>query len=141
MSNVSTTTVDRAGAATGRLLPVAVVGLLAGFLAGLFGVGGGILIVPGLVLTVHMTQRLAHGTSLAAVVPISVASLISYAAHGNVDWNVAVWLAIGAVGGAVVGTACSTSFPSARWRSSSSWSSSPRRCACSSLRTPTGAAT
>ena len=104
MSNVSTTTVDRAGAATGRLLPVAVVGLLAGFLAGLFGVGGGILIVPGLVLTVHMTQRLAHGTSLAAVVPISVASLISYAAHGNVDWNVAVWLAIGAVGGAVVGT-------------------------------------
>jgi len=104
MSNASTTTVDRAGAATGRLLPVAVVGLLAGFLAGLFGVGGGILIVPGLVLTVHMTQRLAHGTSLAAVVPISVASLISYAAHGNVDWNVAVWLAIGAVGGAVVGT-------------------------------------
>ena len=69
----------------------------AGFLAGLFGVGGGILIVPGLVLT--RTQRLAHGTSLAAVVPISAASLVSYAAHGNVDWNVATWLAVGAVGG------------------------------------------
>ena len=50
-----------------------------------------------------MTQRLAHGTSLAAVVPISAASLVSYAVHGNVDWNVA-WLAIGAVGGAVIGT-------------------------------------
>jgi uncharacterized protein len=86
------------------LAPIAIVGLLAGFLAGLFGVGGGILIVPGLVLAAHMSQRLAHGTSLAAVVPISLASLASYAAHGNVDWNVALWLAIGAVGGAVIGT-------------------------------------
>jgi uncharacterized membrane protein YfcA len=86
------------------LAPIAVVGLLAGFLAGLFGVGGGILIVPGLVIAAHMSQRLAHGTSLAAVVPISIASVLSYAAHGNVDWNVALWLAIGAVAGAVIGT-------------------------------------
>lgn len=47
-----------------------------------------------------MNQRLAHGTSLAAVVPISVASLVSYVAHDNVDWPVAVWLAVGAVLGA-----------------------------------------
>jgi uncharacterized protein len=86
------------------LVPIAVVGLLAGFLAGLFGVGGGILIVPGLVLAAHMGQRLAHGTSLAAVVPISIASVITYTAHGNVDWQVALWLAIGAVAGAVIGT-------------------------------------
>jgi uncharacterized membrane protein YfcA len=84
--------------------PILVVGVLAGLLAGLFGVGGGILIVPGLVMAAHMPQRLAHGTSLAAVVPISIASLITYAAHDNVDWAVAVWLAIGAVGGAVLGT-------------------------------------
>ena len=86
------------------LAPIAVVGLLAGFLAGLFGVGGGILIVPGLVIAAHMSQRLAHGTSLAAVVPISIASVLSYTVHGNVDWTVAVWLAIGAVAGAVIGT-------------------------------------
>jgi uncharacterized protein len=84
--------------------PILVVGVLAGLLAGLFGVGGGILIVPGLVMAAHMPQRLAHGTSLAAVVPISIASLVTYAAHDNVDWAVAVWLAIGAVGGAVLGT-------------------------------------
>jgi uncharacterized membrane protein YfcA len=83
---------------------IVVVGVLAGFLAGMFGVGGGILIVPGLVLATHMSQRLAHGTSLAAVVPISVASLVTYAAHDNVDWPIAVWLAGGAVAGAVVGT-------------------------------------
>jgi uncharacterized membrane protein YfcA len=83
---------------------VVVVGVLAGFLAGLFGVGGGILIVPGLVLAVGMPQRLAHGTSLAAVLPISVASVLTYLLHDNVDWPVALWLSIGAVAGAVIGT-------------------------------------
>jgi uncharacterized membrane protein YfcA len=87
------------------------VGVLAGFLAGLFGVGGGILIVPGLVLVVGMPQRLAHGTSLAAVVPISVASLVTYVVHDNVDWPVALCLAIGAVGGAVIGTRLLTVLP------------------------------
>ena len=92
------------GAARGNLGAIVVVGVLAGFLAGLFGVGGGILIVPGLVLAAGMDQRLAHGTSLAAVLPISIASLITYATHDNVDWTVAVWLSLGAVAGAVIGT-------------------------------------
>src|SRR5690349_189928 len=87
-----------------RLGVIAVVGVLAGFLAGMFGVGGGILIVPGLVMGARMSQRLAHGTSLAAVVPISIASLASYAVNDNVDWNVGIWLAIGAIAGAVIGT-------------------------------------
>lgn len=86
------------------LVPVLIVGVLAGFLAGLFGVGGGILIVPALVLVTGMEQRLAHGTSLAAVLPIAAASLITYSAHGNVDWVVGAWLAAGAVFGAVIGT-------------------------------------
>jgi uncharacterized membrane protein YfcA len=51
-----------------------------------------------------MDQRLAHGTSLAAVLPISLASLVTYTVHDNVDWTVALWLAIGAVAGAVIGT-------------------------------------
>jgi len=104
MTNTSIAAVDAPAHSDKRLAQIAVVGVLAGFLAGMFGVGGGILIVPGLVLATHMSQRLAHGTSLAAVVPISVASLASYAAHDNVDWHVALWLAIGAVGGAVIGT-------------------------------------
>ena len=93
-----------APAADRHLGSIIVVGVLAGFLAGLFGVGGGILIVPGLVLAAGMDQRLAHGTSLAAVLPISIASLITYAAQDNVDWPAALWLSIGAVGGAVIGT-------------------------------------
>jgi uncharacterized membrane protein YfcA len=103
-TNTPTSSVVTVARTPAALAPIAVVGLLAGFLAGVFGVGGGILIVPGLVLLAHMNQRLAHGTSLAAVVPISIASLVSYAAHGNVDWPAAGWLATGAVCGAVIGT-------------------------------------
>jgi uncharacterized protein len=86
------------------LAAVLLVGLGAGFLSGLFGVGGGILIVPGLVFVAKMDQRLAHGTSLAAVLPIAAASVVTYAIHDNVDWAVALPLAVGAVGGAVLGT-------------------------------------
>ncbi len=80
------------------------VGLVAGFLSGLFGVGGGILIVPALVLVLGFDQRLAHGTSLAAVLPIAIASLTSYATEDSVDWRVGCLLAVGAIGGAVIGT-------------------------------------
>ena len=85
-------------------LTVALVGIAAGFLSGMFGVGGGILIVPGLVLVAKMDQRIAHGTSLAAVLPISAASLVTYWSHDHVDWRVSGCLAIGALMGAVLGT-------------------------------------
>ena len=80
------------------------VGLGAGLLSGLFGVGGGILIVPAFVLLLKFDQRLANGTSLGAVLPISISGLITYWTLDNVDWYMALWLAIGALGGAVVGT-------------------------------------
>lgn len=88
----------------GRLAAAAVVGILAGILSGLFGVGGGILIVPGLVLVMGMEQRLAHGTSLAAIVPIAVSGVAAYALERAVDWPAAALLAVGAAGGAVLGT-------------------------------------
>ena len=80
------------------------VGLGAGLLSGLFGIGGGILIVPAFVLLLKFDQRLANGTSLGAVLPISISGLITYWTQDNVDWYMALWLAIGALGGAVVGT-------------------------------------
>ena len=87
-----------------KLPVIIVVGVLAGFLSGLFGVGGGILIVPGLVLVASMDQRMAHGTSLAAVLPIAASSMVTYWAHDHIDWPVVLFLAIGAVGGAILGT-------------------------------------
>jgi uncharacterized membrane protein YfcA len=82
----------------------AVIGVVAGFLSGVFGVGGGILIVPALVLVAGYEQRLAHGTSLAAVLPIATSGLIGFAVQDSVDWVAAVLLIAGSVLGAVVGT-------------------------------------
>jgi len=82
---------------------VMVVGLLAGLLAGIFGVGGGILIVPGLMWVLAMEQRRAHGTSLAAVLPISIAGLVPYLVAGNVQWVKAAALVAGSLIGAIYG--------------------------------------
>ncbi|BDV31535.1 sulfite exporter TauE/SafE family protein [Microbacterium terricola] len=81
-----------------------VIGLLAGLLSGLFGVGGGTIIVPMLVLLLHFDQRLAVGTSLAAIVPTASVGVISYAVHGSVAWIPALILAAGAIVGAQIGT-------------------------------------
>ena len=80
------------------------IGLLAGLMSGLFGVGGGTVIVPLLVLILKFDQRLAAGTSLAAIVPIATVGVISYALHGSVDWIAALVLAAGAIVGAQIGS-------------------------------------
>lgn len=84
---------------------VVAVGLVAGLLAGLFGVGGGIVIVPGLVFVAGFGQRLAHGVSLGAIVLIAASGTIGYGVEGEVHWPAAVALTAGALVGIVVGTA------------------------------------
>jgi len=86
------------------LLTCVGIGLLAGLLSGLFGVGGGTVIVPFLVLFLTFDQRLAAGTSLAAIVPTAAIGVISYAVHDSVAWIPALLLAAGAVVGAQIGT-------------------------------------
>lgn len=88
---------------TPPLWQLVAIGLVAGLLSGAFGVGGGVLIVPALVLMVGMQQRVAHGTSLAAVVPISVVGASAYLLQGSVDLAVAGLLMIGTVTGAIWG--------------------------------------
>ncbi|MHB1090942.1 MAG: sulfite exporter TauE/SafE family protein, partial [Ilumatobacteraceae bacterium] len=74
-------------------------------LSGLFGVGGGILIVPALVMFMKMDQKRAHGTSLAAILPIAASGVVGYATGHSIDWKVALALTIGAAGfGAIIGT-------------------------------------
>ena len=78
-------------------------GVGAGLLSGLFGLGGGIIIVPGLMFAFKMDQRLAHGTSLGGVFLISCASFVTYWSHDEVDWHVVLWLALGSVCGSLIG--------------------------------------
>ncbi|GAB3282368.1 sulfite exporter TauE/SafE family protein [Microbacterium lacusdiani] len=80
------------------------IGLLSGFLSGLFGVGGGTVIVPLLVMLAAFGQKLASGTSSAAIIPTAAVGVIAYAVNGDVDWIAALLLAAGAVVGAQVGT-------------------------------------
>lgn len=80
------------------------VGMIAGFTSGLFGVGGGIVIVPALAMLAGLHHKLATGTSLTAIVPISISGIVGYAADGEIDYAAAALIAAGAVVGAMVGT-------------------------------------
>ena len=79
-------------------------GILAGVIAGSLGVGGGILIVPVLVLLFGMTQHEAQGTSLAVLLPpVSILALISYHKRGFVNYKFALILIITFVIGSYLG--------------------------------------
>jgi uncharacterized membrane protein YfcA len=81
-----------------------VVGLVGGTMSGLAGVGGGIVIVPMLVLWLGWQQRKAQSASLTAIVPIAIVGAVTYAVGNAVDWRLAIALLIGAVAGAQFGT-------------------------------------
>lgn len=78
-------------------------GLAAGLASGLFGVGGGAVIVPGLVLVVGLAEHAAFATSLAAIVLIAPAALASFVLEGTVNWGAAGVLLAGGTVGALVG--------------------------------------
>lgn len=81
-----------------------VIGLLAGFAAGLFGVGGGIVIVPALIYWAGFSQHVATGTSLAVLLPpIGLAATLEYYRHGNVDFKAALLVAAAMLAGSWVG--------------------------------------
>lgn len=79
------------------------IGLAGGVLSGLLGVGGGIVMVPLLVIWAGYAQRDAHAMSLGAIVPISLAGVLTYGIAGQVRLPEAIALAVGAVAGARVG--------------------------------------
>ena len=80
------------------------VGALGGFLAGLFGIGGGVVMVPLQVLLLGAGMLSAVGTSLAVMVVSAAAALATHAWCGNVLWLTGAWLAVGGVVGAPVGS-------------------------------------
>jgi uncharacterized membrane protein YfcA len=79
------------------------IGLAGGVLSGLLGVGGGIVMVPLLVLWAAYGQRDAHAMSLGAIIPISLASVLTFGVAGKVHLGEAVALAAGSVAGARIG--------------------------------------
>ena len=90
---------------------VALVGLFAGVLSGLFGVGGGILFVPALTLGLGLTQLHAEATSLLAIIPTAVAGAAQQYRYGNVRWRAAVLIGVASIGGVEAGAQLAQSLP------------------------------
>ena len=86
-------------------------GLLAGSLSGLVGIGGGSVIIPGLLL-LGFNQLTAQGTSLAMMIPpIGILAAYSYYQHGHIDFKVALLLIAGFILGAFFGAKLATILP------------------------------
>jgi uncharacterized membrane protein YfcA len=81
------------------------IGIAAGFFSALFGVGGGILVVPLLLLSGRWQERPAMATSLAAIGIIALAGSISYGIHGELKPGAAALIGLPAAAGAIAGTA------------------------------------
>ncbi len=88
-----------------------VIGVAAGVLSGIFGIGGGIVIVPALIYLVKMTPQQAAGTSLAALVlPLGAAiGALTYYREGQLNIKAALFIAIGMAAGAFLGAKIATS--------------------------------
>jgi len=80
------------------------IGLVAGIFSALFGVGGGIVVVPLLILLVHLPERVATATSLGAIGITALAGTAFFAIRGDVDVGYAALVGIPAAAGALVGT-------------------------------------
>ena len=86
------------------ILILALIGAVAGVAAGMFGIGGGVLIVPGLVYLLGFSQHRATGTSLAILLPpVGLLAVLEYYRHNNVDIKAAVVVGLALFLGAWVG--------------------------------------
>jgi uncharacterized protein len=88
-----------------ELLPLLLgIGFAVGALSGFFGIGGGFLIVPGLMLATGMPIAYAIGTSLFAITLFGATTAANYATSGLIDWRIAALFVIGGVAGGVIGS-------------------------------------
>lgn len=91
------------------LIGLLMIGLSAGLLSGVFGIGGGILIVPALMYLLGFSQNLATGTSLAILLPpVGIAAVWEYYKHGNVDLRAALIIALMVLVGSWLGARIAT---------------------------------
>lgn len=98
----------------GNLLPFVGIGIVSGLFAAMFGIGGGVVIVPLLMLVAKMPPRMAAATSLAALILTSLIGVVRYAGTDHVDWLGAGLIGIPAVVGVLIGIRVQRRLP-AEW--------------------------
>ena len=96
-----------------RRAQLAAIGLAAGLFSGLFGVGGGTIVVPLLILWLAYGEKEATGTSLLAIVLMATAAVVVQAAYGNVHVREGVLVGLPAIGGVLAGTWLQQRIPAA----------------------------
>jgi hypothetical protein len=94
-----------------RVLRLGAVASAAGAASGLFGIGGGTVVVPLLILWLGFGERSATGTSLAAVLIMALFAVAAHGAYGNVDISEGALLGVPAVGGVIAGTTLQQRLP------------------------------
>jgi uncharacterized membrane protein YfcA len=88
-----------------RLFLILILGIVVGVASGLFGIGGGILLVPLLVLLFHFEQHTAQGTSLIALVPpVGLLAFLNYSHVNEVNWKVGLLIMPGVFLGGILGS-------------------------------------
>lgn len=83
---------------------VLMIGLVAGILSGLLGIGGAVIMVPAMVFLLNKPQHIAQATSLAVIIPTSLAGTLMYQAHGQWDMNVSFLVTFGGIFGGYIGS-------------------------------------
>ena len=86
-----------------RIMFSLVIGGVAGFLNGLFGGGGGMVVVPLLMWMLKFESKVAHATAILIILPLSITSGLFYASFGNLDVSVLLPAGVGVIGGGVAG--------------------------------------
>lgn len=96
----------------GRVLSVAAAGTLVGFMTGFFGVGGGFVVVPALVVALGFGMAEAVGTSVLIITINTIAALAARGVASGIDWSIVVPFAVAAVGGSLAGNRIAERVPS-----------------------------
>lgn len=89
------------------------IGLITGFVNGVFGSGGGTIIVPALIFLIGVEDHKSHATAISIILPLSIISTIVYVSHGVLNINIAIFVALGGILGGFIGAKLLNRVPSA----------------------------
>lgn len=90
------------------------IGILTGLINGLIGIGGGTILIPAMVFLLGEEQHIAHGTSLAIILPTALVSTYVYQSNGHMDWSLVYKIAASGMIGGYIGARLMEQIPAAR---------------------------
>ncbi len=99
-----------------NLVVLVSIGIITGLINGLLGIGGGTVLIPAMVFLLGVSQHQAHGTSLAVILPTTIASSIIYGLNNDLNFAVTLEVVIGGIIGGYIGAKLMNKIPATRLR-------------------------